>query len=164
MFLTGFPCFSILLSLPLKSFYSTFCTVFGAISYNSNIDKVLLTNLSSKVFIFRDFNLHHKDWLNFSEERIDLLKFLVIFNQSQVTLLRWSIFLLGSEIVICTVLSSSSSTLIYTWFLAVCVAAILIETTLICINRIKGKGKGESAGNFIYLLTLMGLRCCENLL
>ena len=80
MSLKGFPCFSMLLYLPLELSSSTFRTVFDAISSKSNIEKVFLINLSSKVFIFRNFNFHHKDWLNFSEELIDLLKFVVIFN------------------------------------------------------------------------------------
>ena len=38
-------------------------TVFYSIS--SNIDEVLLINLPA-VFLFGDFNVHHKDWLNYS--------------------------------------------------------------------------------------------------
>ena len=45
------------LSLPL-------CTVFDAIS--SNIDEVLLINPSANVFVFGEFNVHHKDWLTYS--------------------------------------------------------------------------------------------------
>ena len=40
------------------------CTVFDSIS--SNIDKVLLTNPTANVFVFGDFNAHHKDWLTYS--------------------------------------------------------------------------------------------------
>ena len=40
------------------------CTVFDPIS--SNIDQVLSINPSVNVFIFGDFNAHHKDWLTFS--------------------------------------------------------------------------------------------------
>ena len=40
------------------------CTVFYSIS--SNIDEVLLINPSANVFVFADFNVHHKDWLTFS--------------------------------------------------------------------------------------------------
>ena len=39
-------------------------TVFGSIS--SNIDEVLSINPSANVFIFGDFNIHHKDWLIYS--------------------------------------------------------------------------------------------------
>ena len=42
---------------------SSLCTVFDSIS--SNIDEVLSINPSA-VFIFGDFNAHHKDWLTYS--------------------------------------------------------------------------------------------------
>ena len=40
------------------------CMVFDCIS--SNIDEVLLMNLSATVFVFGDLNIHHKDWLTYS--------------------------------------------------------------------------------------------------
>ena len=40
------------------------CTVFDSIS--SNIDDVLLINPSANVFVFGDFNVHHKDWVSYS--------------------------------------------------------------------------------------------------
>ena len=40
------------------------CTVFDSIS--SNIDEVLSINPSTNVFVFGDFNVHHKDWLTTS--------------------------------------------------------------------------------------------------
>ena len=40
------------------------CTVFDFIS--SNIDDVLSINPSADVFVFGDFNVHHKDWLTYS--------------------------------------------------------------------------------------------------
>ena len=40
------------------------CTVFYSIL--SNIDEVLLINPSANVFVFGDFNVHHKDWLTYS--------------------------------------------------------------------------------------------------
>ena len=40
------------------------CTVFDSIS--SHIDEVLLINPSANVFVFGDFNVHHKDWLSYS--------------------------------------------------------------------------------------------------
>ena len=43
---------------------SSLCTVFDSIS--SNIDEVLLINPSANVFVFGDFNVHHKDWLTYS--------------------------------------------------------------------------------------------------
>ena len=42
---------------------SSLCTVFDSIS--SNIDEVLSINPSANVFVFGDFNVHHKDWLNY---------------------------------------------------------------------------------------------------
>ena len=41
-------------------------TVFDAIS--SNTDEVLSINPSSNVFVFGDFNVHHKVWLTYSSE------------------------------------------------------------------------------------------------
>ena len=35
-------------------------------SVSSNIDEVLSINPSANVFVFRDFNVHHKDWLTYS--------------------------------------------------------------------------------------------------
>ena len=40
------------------------CTVFNSIP--SNIDEVLSINPSANVFVFGDFNDHHKDWLTYS--------------------------------------------------------------------------------------------------
>ena len=43
---------------------SSLCTVCDSIS--SNIDEVLSINPSASVFVFGDFNIHHKDWLTYS--------------------------------------------------------------------------------------------------
>ena len=43
---------------------SLLCTVFDSIS--SNIDEVLSINPSTNLFVFGDFNIHHKDWLTYS--------------------------------------------------------------------------------------------------
>ena len=43
---------------------SSLCTVFDSIS--SSIDEVLSINPSANVFVFGDFNVHHKDWLTYS--------------------------------------------------------------------------------------------------
>ena len=43
---------------------SPLCTVFDSIS--SNIDEVQSVNPSANVFVFEDFNVHHKDWLTYS--------------------------------------------------------------------------------------------------
>ena len=42
---------------------SSLSTVFDSIS--SNIDGVLSMNSSTNVFVFRAFNVHHKDWLTY---------------------------------------------------------------------------------------------------
>ena len=47
-----------------RSLSSSLCTVFDSIS--SNIDEVLSINLSGNIFVFGDFNVHHKDWLTYS--------------------------------------------------------------------------------------------------
>ena len=46
-----------------RSSSSSLCPIFDSIS--SNIDDVLSINPSA-VFIFADFNVHHKDWLTYS--------------------------------------------------------------------------------------------------
>ena len=40
------------------------CTAFNSIS--SNIDEVVSMNPSANEFVFEDYNVHHKDWLNYS--------------------------------------------------------------------------------------------------
>ena len=45
---------------------SSLCTVFYSIS--SNIDEVLSINSFANVFVFGDFNIHHKDWFTYSSE------------------------------------------------------------------------------------------------
>ena len=43
------------------------CAVFGPqLSILSNIDEILSINPSANVFVFGDFNVHHKDWLTYS--------------------------------------------------------------------------------------------------
>ena len=62
-------CFRLAL-LPSVSFFlyqspsSLLCTVFDSVS--SNIDMVLSISPSANVFVFGDFNVHHKDWLTYS--------------------------------------------------------------------------------------------------
>ena len=73
------------------------CTVFDSIS--SNIDEVLSINPSANVFVFRSFNAHHKDWLTYSVEIDHLVNSVIIF-LSQMTLLIWLTFLIGSQTVI----------------------------------------------------------------
>ena len=84
-----------------RSPFSSLCTVFVSIS--SNIDEVLSINPSANVFVFGDFNDHHKDWLTYSggTDRPGELCYNFL---SQMTLLRWLIFLLRSLTVTLTVL------------------------------------------------------------
>ena len=76
------------------------CTVFDSIL--SNIDEVLLINPPANMFVFGDFNIHHKDWLTYSSGT-DRPSELVNW-WSQITLLRWLTFLLRSQTVTLTVL------------------------------------------------------------
>ena len=43
---------------------SPLCKAFHSVS--SNKDHILSSNPSANVFVFGDFNVHHKDWLTFS--------------------------------------------------------------------------------------------------
>ena len=63
MFSSGFTSYSV---LPLFPVYQSpsLCKIFNAIS--SNIDLALSINPSTDGFIFGDFNIHHKKWLNYS--------------------------------------------------------------------------------------------------
>ena len=49
---------------PYRSPSSSLCKVFYSIS--SDIDELLSINPSANVFVFGDFNVHHKDWLTYS--------------------------------------------------------------------------------------------------
>ena len=44
---------------------SSLCTVFDSIS--STINEVILINPSANVFVFGNVNVHHKDWLTYSD-------------------------------------------------------------------------------------------------
>ena len=84
-----------------QSPFSSLCTAFDSIS--SNIDEVPSINPYVNVFVFVDFNVHHKDWLTVLCKLIKLVNFAIIF-LSQMTLLRWLAFLLRSLMVTLTVL------------------------------------------------------------
>ena len=88
-------CFRLALLHSLSYFFFLFqspslslCTVFDSIS--SNIDKVLSINPSANVFVFGDFNVHHKDWLTYSggTDRPGELCYNSIIFLSQTTLFR----------------------------------------------------------------------------
>ena len=76
------------------------CTVFDSIS--SNIDQVLSIKPFANVFVFRDFNVHHKDWVAYSSgiDRPGELD----YNFSQMILLRCLTFLLRPLTVTLTIL------------------------------------------------------------
>ena len=98
MFSTGFISLSILLLFPLSITLFVFMHIFDSISFN--IDEVLSTNPSAKVFVFVDFNVRHKDCPNYSGET-DRTWWTLL---SQMSLLRWLVFPLGSLTVILRVL------------------------------------------------------------
>ena len=79
---------------PYRSPSSSLCTVFDSIS--SNIDVVLSINPSANIFVFGDFNVRHRDWLTYSggTNRPGELYYNFL---SQMTLLGWLAFLLGSQ-------------------------------------------------------------------
>ena len=80
---------------------SALCTVFDSIS--SNIDEVLSIKPSANVFVFGNFNSIIRTGLLILVELSDLVNFVITF-LSQMTLLRWLTFLLGSQTVILIVL------------------------------------------------------------
>ena len=76
---------------------SASCLFFYSIS--SNIHEALSINPSANVFLFRDFNVHHKGWLSYSggtDRPGEIWR----------DLLRWSTFLLGSLTLALTILHS----------------------------------------------------------
>ena len=79
MFLTGFTSFSVLFLFLYQS-PLLLSTVFDSVS--SSTDEVLLINSSANVFVFGDFNVHHKDWLLM--ELIDLVNSVIIFDLKQL--------------------------------------------------------------------------------
>ena len=86
-------------SLPL-------CMVFDSIS--SNIDELLLINQFANVFVFGNFNVIIRTGLPILVELIDLVNS-VIFFLSQMTLLKWLTFLLGSQTVMILLFSILTS-------------------------------------------------------
>ena len=114
MFPTGFTSFSVLLLFPLQITFLSLCKVFDSIS--SNIDDILSINPSVNVFVFVDFNVHHKDWLNYSGGTNQPGKIIFI---SQMTLLRWLTFLLRSQTVILIVPLLDCQNIFYNDFLSI---------------------------------------------
>ena len=102
MFSTGFTSLNVLLLFPLSITF--ILTVFGSISCNT--DEVLSINPSANLFVFGEFNVHHKDWITCfgGTDRPDELCYNFSHNLSPMTLLRWFTFLLRSLTVTLTVL------------------------------------------------------------
>ena len=92
---------------------SSLCMVFDSVS--CNIDEVLWIKPSANVFVFGDFNVHHKDWLTYSGGTDRLVNYVIIF-LSQMTLSRWLTFLLASQTVILMVLLCSNFLLLMLQF------------------------------------------------
>ena len=72
-------------------------TVFGAVSSNIG-GEILLMNPSANVFVFGEFNIHHKSWPTYSGETDRLVNYAIVVLY-QMTLHRWLTFLLASLIV-----------------------------------------------------------------
>ena len=66
-------------------------------------DEILSNSPSANVFVFGDSNVHHKEWLACYSGTDKLVNSVIIF-LSQMILLRWLTFLLGSQTVILIVL------------------------------------------------------------
>ena len=103
---TGFTTFSaLLLFFSLSITLCVFLYIFYAIS--SNIDEARSVRPSVNVFVFGDFNVHHRDWLNSFDRTVKLCyNFLNISNViiTQMTLFRRLTFLLCSLTVTLTIL------------------------------------------------------------
>ena len=84
-----------------RSPYLSLCTVSDSIS--SNINEVLSINQSANVFVFGDFNIHHKDWLTYSGGTDRPGELCYNFSLSN-DLTQWLTFLLRSQTVILIVL------------------------------------------------------------
>ena len=83
---------------------SSLCTIFDFIS--SNINEVLSINPSATVFVFGDFNVHHKDSLTYSSgtDRPGELCYNFSISNDLTTLPRRLTFLLGFQTAILIVL------------------------------------------------------------
>ena len=104
-FVDSYLCFRLTLLHSVSYLFSSYlspsssCTVFD--SNSSNVDEIFLINPSANMFVFGDFNVHHKDWLTYSGGMIDLVNSVIIF---QMILLRWLTFLFRSLTVTLTIL------------------------------------------------------------
>ena len=90
---------------------SSLCIVFDSVS--SNIDEVLSINPSANVFVFGDFNVHHKDWFTYSGGTDQPGE--PCYNFSISNDLRWLTFILVSQTAILIVLLFSMLVFILQW-------------------------------------------------
>ena len=72
----------------------------GFDSVTSNIDEVLSLNPSVNVFVFGEFNIHHKDWLTYSGGTDKPGENSVIIFLSQTTLFKWLSFLASQTVIL----------------------------------------------------------------
>ena len=100
MFSIGFTLLNVLLLFPLSITFFIFVHGFDSIS--CNIDEVLSINPSA-AFVFGDFNVHHKDWLNYSGGTDRLGELCYNFSISN-DITQMVTFLLGFQTVILIVL------------------------------------------------------------
>ena len=65
---------------PLLSRYISFDSI------SSNVDMVFSINPSANVFVFGDFNVHHRDWLTYSggTDRPDVIYFFILNDLTQM--------------------------------------------------------------------------------
>ena len=101
MFSTGFTSLMSYFFFLYWSLSLSLCMVFGSIS--SNTDEVLSINPSGNILSFKTLTSIIRTGLPILAELIDLVNCVIIF-LSQMTLLRWLTFLLGSQTVILIVL------------------------------------------------------------
>ena len=101
MFSTGFTSLMSYFFFLYWSLSLSLCMVFGSVS--SNTDEVLSINPSGNILSFKTLTSIIRTGLPILAELIDLVNCVIIF-LSQMTLLRWLTFLLGSQTVILIVL------------------------------------------------------------
>ena len=101
MFSTGFTSLMSYFFFLYWSLSLSLCMVFGSVS--SNTDEVLSINPSGNILSFKTLTSIIRTGLPILAELIDLVNSVIIF-LSQMILLRWLTFILGSQTVILTVL------------------------------------------------------------
>lgn len=104
---------------PCQSFFCCCCFAqFLVISHLAVTEEVFSINPSGNVFIFEDFNVYHKDWLDFfcrTDRPVETCFQAISSNLIQM---------MKIIKVICKFLLCSRTILIHAWFLTGCVAAV----------------------------------------